>query len=388
MGRHRKHELTNKQAYDIFFIQLRQYRSDEKVRLANEMAGTDYSYQSWYKKAAAYRKTLSEYYSEDVEEKYAAQHFNLETKRRKINIFRSEVNKGLNKLAFVDAVREVLEDIQFPTYEFEDLPVVNEWVEYRTVKPGEWYLLVHADLHYDGSFDLYDYFQELYDLIIQRNIPEINIFGMGDEIEGLLRPSAAMYSVVGAVEQLRDYAVAYLNFLQRLSQKVRIHVYQLTASNHTQTRVLNTGRNELPEEDLLKLLDVVLQVGLAQNPNATYISGDEIHHKIGNHDFYLEHGHNIYKDKKKNYIEKVMADRLINVDYFYFAHLHRYENQTLHARNGFDADFTVAPSAKPYIGNYERRLMLSSNPAVLLEKFDQEGRVWTEKVILKYAKRS
>jgi hypothetical protein len=386
MARTVKHNLTNKEAYEIFFVKLSHLKAEEKVRVANEMVGADYGYQSWYKKAAAYRESLSEYYGDDVEEKLAAKHFKLENERRKVNIYRYEVNKGLNKLAFVDEIREVLKDIQFPTYEFEDLPIVD-WVEHRPVKSGEWYLLIHADLHYDGSFDLYDYFQELYDIVVQRNIQELTIFGMGDEIEGLLRPSAAMYSVIGAVEQMRDYAVAYLNFLQRLSQICRIHVFQLTSSNHTETRVLNTGRSELPEEDLLKLLDVVLQIGLANNPNATYLSGDNIHKTIGNHDFYLEHGHNIMKDKKKNYIEKIMADRLINVDYFYFAHLHRYENQTLHARDGYDADFTVAPSAKPYIGNYERRLLLSSNPAVLLEKFDDGGRVWTEKVLLKYAKR-
>jgi hypothetical protein len=290
------------------------------------------------------------------------------------------LNKDTNTKAFGELIQESIEQIDFPVYDFE--PILIEDALYRRVKarPGEFYVFTHADLHYDGTFDLKDHFKKLYDIIIEKNVPKAYIFGLGDEIEGLLRVSAAMDARLGAVEQMKEYAVHYLNFLQQLSQKMQLVVYQVTSSNHTQTRVLSTGRNELEKEDLLQLLDVILQVGLADNPNAIYVSGEEIYTTIGNFKFYIEHGHLIRKATA--YIEKKQADLGIKIDYHYSGHIHHYLNETLHARNGYDCDYTVAPSCKPTQSTYEKNLMLSANPAVLWEVFDAKGRVSTEKILL------
>lgn len=374
-------KLDNKKIYEI-------YRANEhlgykeKADICNDYFGTNYDESTFRKRYASYRDGLmSNITAEDDLLRIAEQELNILKQRKKLNLQRQIVHKVTKESVFSELVKEVLEDIQFPEYEYEEHKKEHTLYIKTPIKEGEWWLLSHADLHYDGNFSLEEHFQRLYDIIIERNIPELHIFGLGDETEGLLRVSAAMDSKLGAVEQMREYALSYLHFLQVLSKKVKLHIYQIQSSNHTQTRVLQTGRNEMQQEDLLQFLTALLQVGLYDNPNVTLTYGDEIYTNINGFNFYLEHGHNMRHATA--YIEKKMADRRIDIDYFYFGHIHHYEHSTLHARDGYDADYTAVPSCKPYTTNYEKNLMLSSNPAVLLEKFDKYGRVSTEKIILK-----
>lgn len=374
--------IDNKRVYEIF-EENEHLTSQEKADICNLEFGTSYDESAFRKRYRIYKDAMVNQYDDltDAEfGKLVKKEWQVKREQRKLAIAKMELNKDTTRYAFGDLIKEAISNIEFPEYDFE--PVLVEQPLYRRVKahPGEFYLFSHADLHYDGTFSLTEHFRKLYDIIVSKNVPKLYIFGIGDEIEGLLRVSAAMDARLGAVEQMKEYATHYLRFLQELSINHQLVVYQVTSSNHTQTRVLSTGRNELEEEDLLQLLDVVLQVGLANNPNVEYISGKEIYTTIGNFKFYIEHGHLIRKATA--YIEKKQADLGIRIDYHYSGHIHHYLNETLHARNGYDCDYTVAPSCKPTKSTYEKNLMLSANPAVLWEIFDERGRVSTEKILL------
>jgi hypothetical protein len=375
-------KIDNKRVFEIYEANGHLGRQ-EKADICNKEFGTNYDESAFRKRYYVYKDALEqqlENLEDDALTRIVEKEWNIKKEQRKLAIAKMSLNKDTNTKAFGELIQESIEQIDFPVYDFE--PILIEDALYRRVKarPGEFYVFTHADLHYDGTFDLKDHFKKLYDIIIEKNVPKAYIFGLGDEIEGLLRVSAAMDARLGAVEQMKEYAVHYLNFLQQLSQKMQLVVYQVTSSNHTQTRVLSTGRNELEKEDLLQLLDVILQVGLADNPNTIYVSGEEIYTTIGNFKFYIEHGHLIRKATA--YIEKKQADLGIKIDYHYSGHIHHYLNETLHARDGYDCDYTVAPSCKPTQSTYEKNLMLSANPAVLWEVFDAKGRVSTEKILL------
>jgi len=375
-------KIDNKRVFEIYEANAH-LNSNEKANICNQEFGTNYDESAFRKRYNIYRDALErqlDNLEDDTLTRIVEKEWNIKKEQRKLAIARMSLNKNTNTKAFSELIQESIEQIDFPVYDLE--PVLIEDSYYRRVKarPGEFYVFTHADLHYDGTFNLKDHFKKLYDIIIEKNVPKAYIFGLGDEIEGLLRVSAAMDARLGAVESMKQYAVHYLNFLQQLSQKMQLVVYQITSSNHTQTRVLSTGRNELEKEDLLQLLDVILQVGLADNPNTIYVSGDEIYTTIGNFKFYIEHGHLIRKATA--YIEKKQADLGIKIDYHYSGHIHHYLNETLHARKGYDCDYTVAPSCKPTQSTYEKNLMLSANPAILWEVFDAKGRVSTEKILL------
>jgi hypothetical protein len=376
-------KIDNKRVFEIYEANAH-LDKQEKADICNREFGTNYDESSFRKRYAVYRDALDrqiDNLEDEALERIVAKEWNIKKEQRKLAIAKMQLNKDTNTKAFGELVQEAVEQLEFPVYDFTALPEPKGSLYRRVpVRPGEFYIFTHADLHYDGTFDLKTHFQKMYDIIVAKNVPKVYIFGLGDEIEGLLRVSAAMDARLGAVEQMKEYAVHYLNFLQRLSQTTQLIVYQVTSSNHTQTRVLSTGRNELEKEDLLQLLDVILQVGLAENPNAEYVSGEEIYTTIGNFKFYIEHGHLIRKASA--YIEKKQADLGITIDYHYSGHIHHYLNETLHARSGFDCDYTVAPSCKPTQSTYEKNLMLSANPAVLWEVFDIGGRVSTEKILL------
>ena len=375
-------KIDNKRIFEIYELNAH-LSSIEKADICNKEFGTDYDESAFRKRYNIYREALQEQYDNLEDETFnriVEKEWNIKKEQRKLAIAKMSLNKHTNTKAFSELIQESIDKLEFPVYDLEPVLVGDNLYRRVKVRRGEFYVFTHADLHYDGTFDLREHFQKLYDIVIQKNVPKAYIFALGDEIEGLLRVSAAMDSRLGAVEQMKEYAVHYLNFLQRLSQKMQLVVYQVTSSNHTQTRVLSTGRNELEKEDLLQLLDVILQVGLAQNPNCIYISGEEISTEIGGFQFYLEHGHLIRKATA--YIEKKQADLGIKIDYHYSGHIHHYLNETLHARDGYDCDYTVAPSCKPTQSTYEKNLMLSANPAILWEIFDIGGRVSTEKILL------
>ena len=375
-------KIDNKRIYEIYETYAH-LTSEEKAEICNQEFGTTYDESTFRKRYSVYKEALQNQY-EDLEDealgRLVRKEWQVKKEQKKLSIAKMDLLKKTTQRAFGELIQESISEIEFPEYDFE--PVLIEPQLHRTVRvrPGEFYIFTHADLHYDGTFSLKEHFAKLYNLIVEKNVPKVYIFGLGDEIEGLLRVSAAMDARLGAVEQMKEYAVHYLHFLQKLSQSTQLVVYQVTSSNHTQTRVLSTGRNELEKEDLLQLLDVVLQVGLADNPNVIYTSGEEIYTTIGNFKFYIEHGHLIRKATA--YIEKKQADLGIKIDYHYSGHIHHYLNETLHARDGYDCDYTVAPSCKPTQSTYEKNLMLSANPAVLWEVFDNNGRVSTEKILL------
>ena len=375
-------KIDNKRIYEIYETYAH-LTSDEKAEICNQEFGTDYDESTFRKRYSVYKEALETQYENLEDEalgRLVRKEWQVKKEQKKLSIAKIELNRKTTQRAFGELIQESISELEFPQYEYE--PVLIEPQLHRTVKVrlGEFYIFTHADLHYDGTFSLKEHFAKLYNLIVEKNVPKVYIFGLGDEIEGLLRVSAAMDARLGAVEQMKEYAVHYLHFLQKLSQSTQLVVYQVTSSNHTQTRVLSTGRNELEKEDLLQLLDVVLQVGLADNPNVIYTSGEEIYTTIGGFKFYIEHGHLIRKATA--YIEKKQADLGIKIDYHYSGHIHHYLNETLHARDGYDCDYTVAPSCKPTQSTYEKNLMLSANPAVLWEVFDKNGRVSTEKILL------
>jgi hypothetical protein len=370
-------KISNKRIYEIFEAHP-ELSVKEKADLCNFEFGTHYDESVFRKRYQVYKSAMEDVLeSENVDQRFMKyivdKEWAIKKEQKKLAIAKMELNKEVTKKAFAELIQESVENLDFPVYDFKPIKKVKDTGD-------KFYVFTHADLHYDGTFSLEEHFTKLYNIIIEKNVPKVYIFGIGDEIEGLLRVSAAMDSRLGAVEQMKEYAAHYLNWLSMLSDKMELVVYQVTSSNHTQTRVLSTGRNELDMEDLLQLLDLVLKVGLDKNPNVTYISGKEIETRIGGFNFYIEHGHLIRKATA--YIEKKQADLGIRIDYHYSGHIHHYLNETLHARDGYDCDYTVAPSCKPTQSTYEKNLMLSANPAVLWEVFDKRGRVSTEKILL------
>jgi len=368
-------KIDNKKIYEIFEANPTLLMRD-KAQLCNEHFGTEFDESTFRKRYAFYKDGLHTQLTESEEyERVVLKEINVQTQMKKNTILRSTVNKVIRNKAFGELIQDVVLDIEFPQYSYEAIKQVES--------TNEWYLLSIADYHYNGYQDLKEFFGQVYNIIIERGMKELFIFSLGDEIEGLLRVQGAMESKIGAVKQMREYTVHFLNFLQELSKKVKLTVYQVESANHSQTRVLGTGRDEL-EEDLLELLTAVLEVGLKDNPNVKFIYDKELHVEIGGFKFYLEHGH---KCKNLSNPAKHIKDKIVNkniqVDYYYMGHIHHFKNETLNAREGFDFDYTFAPSCKEGISRYEDGLNLSSNSAILLEKFDKNGRVSTEKIILK-----
>ena len=366
-------KIDNKKVYEIYEVNQGLTRK-EKGDVCNALFGTSYGESAFRKRYDTYKDALQAQFSADEEyEKVILKEINVMKQQKKTVIMRSTVNKVIRNKAFGELIQDEIVNVDFPQYKFKKLAKVKS--------SDEWHLLSIADYHYDGWQDIEGFFNEVYNIVVNRGLKELTIFSLGDEIEGLLRVSASMDSKIGAVKQMRAYAVHFLNFLQELSKEVKLTVYQVESANHSETRVLGTGRGEL-EEDLLEFLTAIVSIGLKGNPNVEFIFSKEIHTNIGGFNFYIEHGHKAKGGRPINYITKKLVDKNLSVDYYYMAHIHHYVNETLHARDGYDLDYTAVPSCKPGISRYEDGLNLSSNSAVLLEKFNKNGRVSTEKIIL------
>lgn len=154
------------------------------------------------------------------------------------------------------------------------------------------YLLCLADCHYGIEFEIKDLFgdiinayspeifesrmwqlmNKLVGIIDKENITELNIFELGDAIQGILRLNSQLMQLrYGVIDSAIKYAEFMANWLNELSNYVRIKFQMVKDSNHNQLRICNAPKNAFPDENMSKVIMEILKLRLENNPNVTII---------------------------------------------------------------------------------------------------------------------
>ena len=248
---------------------------------------TEYMNESAYRKpfqqakrfydANVFKDLTSDKYAEVIKEETRQ----LIKERQKLRDEKLEYNKWLRESARDELICEKIRDeiksikpLDFPK------PKANN---YKTNKEA---ILCFADTHYGCEFSLKGLFGEIIneynpeifekrmnslfdktlEVIKEKNLTNIRIFSLGDEIDGILRVSQLQKLKYGLIESTIKYSEYICNWLNKLSNYVHIDFYAVQG-NHTELRLISQPKGTFTNENMSLVINEFIKERLKDNPN-------------------------------------------------------------------------------------------------------------------------
>ncbi len=189
----------------------------------------------------------------------------LKKERIKIQTEKLELNKWLRELSRDELIAEKIVDA---IHGLHPVDIPDPIIPINMKKE---YLLTLSDAHYGVEFcikDLYGYIMNEYsprifenrmwDLFYQiteqiktDHIKVLNIFDLGDDLDGLLRANSQLMQLkYGVIDSSILYANFLSEWLNELSHYVKIKFQMVKRSNHNQLRLVGQPKNAFPDEDM------------------------------------------------------------------------------------------------------------------------------------------
>lgn len=357
-------EVINRQ----FREDVDEYRTESAYRKAYRAAKSFYE-------AGVFKELTGDKYIEQMQESKRE----LQKEKIKLQTEKLEYNRWLREDArdemlvekFAEAIANAPE-IRFPS----PLPRVGRG-EIRGV-------LIFGDEHYGAEFKVYglrgeiinEYSPEVFedrmeDLLTQtinivrkEGLDEINVYSIGDSVEGVLRVGQLMKLRFGVVEQTVRYANYISNWLNELSKYVRVN-FQMVFGNHSELRFFNQKKGSFKDENTGMYIREMIKARLEGNPNFAMTENPTglIFDNVEGYNLLGIHG------EVKN-MEAALKDFTntfnVNIDILVGGHMHHMREETV----GVDKDIINVPSIIG-IDDYAMSLNKTSRPGatfLLIEK--------------------
>lgn len=323
---------------------------------------------------------------------------------KELQFQKRELQKERNKLyaTKTEYSRQVRQQSRFELF-YEN--VANEVSLYEvpkfryvdTLNQKNEYILSIADIHAGANFttetnkysleEVTKRFEKLYDdvvhFVLDKNISNLKILCMGDDIQGILRLSDLQLNESSVVEATVFVAKTIARFLNDLSEYCFIDYYHCPTSNHSQIRPLGTKASEIASEDVEYIICNYIKDVLANNPRITpHMNFGYEYIEIPIFDFktIAMHGHTI------NNIDNALKDLTYHKKTFYttvfLAHYHAAKIGTVGEMSDTDCEVIICPS---FIGScpYSEKLMKGAKPSCCIYGYDKKyGHIETYKFIL------
>lgn len=307
----------------------------------------------------------------------------LERARVKLNSDKVEYNKWLREDCRNEMIVEKicnaiqkLEPLQSPTPLF-----------YKELKKE--YLLCFGDTHFGTELEIKDLFgnvinkynedifkarmQEILgqtiNLIEKENIEVLNIYSMGDELDGILRASQLMKLRYGIVEATIRYSEFISNWLNELSSHVYIKYHQ-TSGNHTELRQLGQPKGTFVEDNMSKIILEFIRERLKDNKNFKIIENPTgyMFSQLCGYTVLGFHGETKNMEKQMKDFEKIYG---YPINYLIAGHLHHSKSETV----GINSEVINIPSVIG-IDDYSMKLNKTSDAGATLLVFERlKGKV-------------
>lgn len=355
------------------------------ANILNELLGTEYTESKFRKQRQAFDKMLAANRSKYVDSNAQLQEIalaqrELEKERKKIQTEKLEYNKWLREEARDEMITEKI------CSSIATLPPVKVPEYIKPVHNNKSYLLALADCHYGIEFSIKDFFGniineyspeifedrmwDLYNQVVEiihdRGIEELNVWELGDGIQGLLRLNSQLmqlrYGVIDSATRYGDFLAKWIN---ALSKHVRVKFQMTMDSNHNQLRLCGTPKNAFADENMSKVIMLMIKYQLADNPNVTIIE-NPTGMNFGMFSTYQILGiHGEVKDLGKALNDYSRAYDT-PISYIIGAHIHHLVSKEM----GINAE---ALSIRSMIGvdPYGMSLLATSNAGASLYEFDQ-----------------
>ena len=307
--------------------------------------------------------------------------------RMKLQTTKIEYNRNLRKDSRFEMFYENINDARdrLPMPVFEEL-ICEE-------QEGE-YVLALADIHYGAFFESINnsYSREevqrrfgkliakLKVLIHKNEINKLNIIELGDTIQGMLRLSDVKLNDIPVVDSVVEVSRLIATFLNELSRYTKITYRQVMASNHSQNRYLGTKANEMPNEDMERVIGNYIKDLVANNPRVEVVLSERDYDsfELSKQKILTLHGHQI-KNINNAIRDYSMLHRTF-YDICFVAHFHGGKQMSVAEGNG-NTEIVVCPS---FIGSdpYSDSLKIGSKGMCRLFKIEENQGITEQYTII------
>ena len=307
--------------------------------------------------------------------------------RMKLQTTKIEYNRNLRKDSRFEMFYENINDARdrLPMPVFEEL-ICEE-------QEGE-YVLALADIHYGAFFESINnsYSREevqrrfgkliakLKVLIHKNEINKLNIIELGDTIQGMLRLSDVKLNDIPVVDSVVEVSRLIATFLNELSRYTEITYRQVMASNHSQNRYLGTKANEMPNEDMERVIGNYIKDLVANNSRVEVVLSERDYDsfELSKQKILTLHGHQI-KNINNAIRDYSMLHRTF-YDICFVAHFHGGKQMSVAEGNG-NTEIVVCPS---FIGSdpYSDSLKIGSKGMCRLFKIEENQGITEQYTII------
>lgn len=317
--------------------------------------------------------------------------YELEKERQKLYATKVELQRAIRQESRLELFYENIKSA------IEALPMPEITQVYIEPSKKE-YLLAIADIQAGAKFDIPNnkYSLEIcenrfkmlasyvIDYIQLNHISKLNIVGLGDSIQGILRLTDLKLNETSVVEATVRVSKMIACFLNSISAYCYVDYYHVPTSNHSQTRQLGSKASELAAEDLEYVIGHYIDMMLVSNNRVSVHlndSQDYIEIPIFNFNIMAMHGHTI-KNLERALSDLSVAHRKL-IDYLIVGHWHNGRVIPGNEHDSHDTEVLMCPSFQGTDPYAFYKLGLSSKAACKMFIFDEKfGCTGTEKFIL------
>lgn len=311
--------------------------------------------------------------------------YELEKEKIKVQTEKLELRKWLREDARDELICEhIVEAIK----SLPPLEIPTKITPYHSDRAG---VLLLADAHYGAEFKITGLFNEvineyspeifearMWDLLNQiieichkEGFTSLNVYDLGDEIDGLLRVSQLWKLRYGAIESTVRYGRFMTEWLNELSKYVYVKYQMVKDSNHCQMRLWGQPKNTFKDENMSYIIAEKLMDRLGDNPNFEFVQNPTGYIYECNAAGYSILGFHGECKNLEQAIKDLSRTYGTHIDFLVGGHKHHQNS----ANVGVESDVIGAPSLIG-IDDYSLSLNKTSDPgATLFVLEDGKGKV-------------
>lgn len=352
---------------------------EDVASILNSSLGHNFGESKYRKQYQYFNKMLKDnettFFTEDEYlEKIRSERRELEKERKKIQTEKIEYNRWLREEAREELIAEHISDA---IRELPKLDVPNIIAPNQNMRTG---ILAFADPHYGKDLCIKGLFgetlneyspeifeQRMWNLLSQtvqicnkEGFNELNVYDLGDEIEGCLRVAALMKLRYGVIESTVRYGHFITEWLNELTKHVRVKYQMVKDSNHCQLRMLGEPKNTFKDENISYIIADKIMDRLSDNPNFEFAQNPTgyIFDQVAGYNVFGYHGEGKALEQA---IKDFSRTYKVNIDYLIGGHKHH----KLSGNVGIESDIISIPSIIG-IDDYSLSLNKTSDPGATL----------------------
>ena len=112
---------------------------------------------------------------------------------------------------------------------------------------------------------------QVVDICAKEGFSSLNVYDLGDEVDGILRVSQLWKLRYGVIESTVRYGRFITEWLNELSKHVYVKYQMVKDSNHCQLRLLNQPKGTFKDENMSYIITEKIMDRLENNPNFEFI---------------------------------------------------------------------------------------------------------------------